>query len=55
MKTMKNVFLVAGMALTALTACAGSKTTKLTVSGLNPAKFVSTISGKKNSVVYHCQ
>lgn len=50
MKTMKNVFLVAGMALTALTACAGSKTTKLTVSGLNPAKFVSTISGKKTQL-----
>lgn len=47
MKTMKNVFLLAGIAFTAFAACTGSKATTLTKSGLNPAAFNTTINGKK--------
>ncbi|WP_084608524.1 aldose epimerase family protein [Xylanibacter oryzae] len=47
MKTMKNVFLFAGIALTALIYCTESKATTPTKSGLNPIAFESTIKGKK--------
>ncbi len=50
MKTMKNVSLLAGIALITLSACTGSKTTSLTESGLNPAAFDSTINGKKTQL-----
>lgn len=50
MKTMKNVFLLAGIAFTAFAFSTVSKAANLTESGLNPAAFDSTINGKKTQL-----
>lgn len=47
MNKIKSIFYGAGMAALVLTACTGAKDSQLTVSGLNPTAFDSTVNGKK--------
>ena len=46
MKLTKGLFVGAACAMALFTACSSSNNSKLTVSGLNPAKFDTTLNGK---------
>lgn len=51
MRTLKGILLGAGMTTILLSACASNNGAKMTVSGLNPAKFDSIIGGKKTELI----
>ena len=50
MRKFKVSFLGLGFAATFLAACSGGQQIETTVSGLNPAKFDSTINGKQTAL-----
>lgn len=51
MKNQKATLLVAGIMAAALSACGSASESQMTVSGLNPADFDSTINGKKTELI----
>lgn len=51
MKNQKATLLVAGIMAAALSACGSASESQMTVSGLNPADFDSTVNGKKTELI----
>lgn len=52
MENFRNLLLGAGLAVAALTSCAGGGQSAVeTVSGLNPANFDTTLNGKKTELI----